>query len=305
MEMISPAAVAAALITVMLGFAAFRWMERATTLHRLRAMMGCADRTAPAAFSRALQWLGERIPGANDEGLRRILLGAGFSEPSAMPVFIAGRLLCTAALFVTLLLRPGAMQNTASILLTFFFTLLLSRLFVIVLKLKAEARQQEIRRELPPVVDVLLMVLNSGVSIDQSLRYVASLLENAAPQVSRVFRRYGAEVDHGMSYEAAFERMGQRLGIDEGYDLAGLIRQALLQGGEITTALERFGAEIADKRVSQAREQIGRKAVILTIVMLAFFMPVLLIALGGPAVSNIKDTLHTAKGQLHQKRTHP
>ena len=291
-------------VTLILGLAALRWAERATALHRLRAMMGQEGGAASPALSQSLQWLGERIPGAGDEGLRRLLTQAGYSQPAALPIFVAGRLLCTAVLFVFLLLRPGATASTGSILFALFFTFFLSRLFVIALKLKAEARQQEIRRELPPVVDVLLMVLGSGVSIDQSLRYVTSLLEGTAPQVSQVFRRYVADVDNGMSYEAAFERMGQRLGIDEGYDLAGLIRQALLQGGEITAALERFGAEIAEKRVSQAREQIGRKAIILTIVMLAFFMPVLLITLGGPAVSSIKDTLHTVKGQLHQKETH-
>jgi tight adherence protein C len=266
--------------------------------------MDQTGRATPLALSQALQWLGEKIPGGGDESLRRILMQAGYSQTAAVPIFVAGRLICTAALFAFLLLRPGATASAGGIVFALFMTFFLSRLFVIALKLKAEARQQEIRRELPPVVDILLMVLNSGVSIDQSLRYVTSLLENTAPRTSQVFRRYVADVDNGMSYEAAFERMGQRLGIDEGYDLASLIRQALLQGGEITAALERFGAEIAEKRASQAREQIGRKAVILTVVMLAFFMPVLLITLGGPAVSNIKDTLHTVKGQLQHKRMH-
>ncbi len=121
------------------------------------------------------------------------------------------------------------------------------------LKLKAEARQQDIRRELPPVIDVLLMVLNSG----SQHRPVPALCHDTAEERGSTGKpgavgATSADVDNGMSYEAAFERMGQRLGIDEGYDLASLIRQALLQGGDITAALERFSAEIADKRVSQA-----------------------------------------------------
>lgn len=300
MEMSSPALVVLP-ITVMLGVAALRWAEREAIMRRLRHMMGRTERAALPAFWRGLQWLGARIPGAGDDTLQRILNQAGYSHPRAVPIFVAGRLLGTAALFVFLLLRPGTMASASGILLALFFTFLLSRLFVIVLKLKAEARQQDIRRELPPVIDVLLMVLNSGVSIDQCLRYVATLLEGAAPRVSQVLQRYVADVDNGMSYEAAFERMGQRLGIDEGYDLASLVRQALLQGGDITAALERFGAEIADKRVSQARERIGRKTILLTIVMLACFMPVLMITLAGPAVTNITETLHNVKRQLHQK----
>jgi pilus assembly protein TadC len=148
-----------------------------------------------------------------------------------------------------------------------------------------------------------MMVLNSGISIDQSLRYVTGMLERTAPLTTIVLKRYVADIDSGMSFEVAFERMGQRFGISEGYDLAHMIKQSLLQGGEIMASLESFATELADKRVSAAREQIGRKSVLLTLVMLAFFMPVLLITLGGPAVSQIMRTLNTAKHELHSRET--
>jgi hypothetical protein len=85
------------------------------------------------------------------------------------------------------------------------------------------------------------------------------MLGRTAPLNSIVLDRYVADIDSGMSFEAAFERMGQRFGMNEGYDLAHLIKQSLLQGGEIVASLESFGAELADKRIAIAREQIGRK----------------------------------------------
>jgi tight adherence protein C len=290
------------LAMLLLGLAAFRLAERHTTLRRLRAVIGNpVEETQPNGPVQTLQWIGQNIPGAGDETLRQTLAGAGWYNPAALPVFVAIRFISSAGVLLVLLLRPGARLDTSGLLLALFATFFVSRLFVIGLKLIAEARQREIRRELPPVVDVLLMVLGSGVSIDQCLRYVAGILERTAPRVGVVLKRYVADVDNGMSYETAFDRLGHRLGVDEGRDLANLIRQALLQGGEITASLERFGADISEKRVALAREQIGRKAILLTMVMLAFFMPVLLVTLAGPAVSHIQDTMHSVKQQLQKE----
>ena len=295
-------ALLAASVPALLGMALLS--RRRATLSRLRLVMG--DLSAPAPQNnmlRALQGLGANLPGASDESLRQALASAGYVLPSALPVFVALRLAATIGAFLLVLHSEG--HETTGIFLAVFSAFFVSRLFVILLKLAADARQRAIRRELPPLVDVLLMVLNSGVSIDQCLRYVTGLLERAAPRTSLVFKRYVGDIDSGMPYEAAFERLGQRLGIDEGYDLANLIKQALLQGGEIMTSLEQFGAELTDKRVATAREQIGRKSVILTMVMLAFFMPVLMIALAGPAVSNITETLGTVRQEMHSKGARP
>jgi len=205
--------------------------------------------------------------------------------------------------FCTVLLYAPSIETT-TLILAVFSAFVASRLFVSLIKLKAERRERQLRRELPPFVDILMMVLSSGISIDQSLRYVTGMLGQTAPLVTVVLKRYVADIDSGMAFETAFDRLGQRLGINEGYDLANLIKQSLLQGGEIMASLESFGAELADKRVAAAREQIGRKSVLLTLVMLAFFMPVLMIALGAPAVSHIMQTLKTVKHELHTRGTH-
>jgi tight adherence protein C len=279
--------------------------HRRAMLLRLRQVAGDPSAATPrGGFSAGLLWLGAHFPGASDGTLRAALVRAGYFHPSALPVFIALRLLCTGAVLAFILLQGRHEDQAQTILLAIGAAFLCSRLFVILLKVKTEARQRAIRSELPPVVDVLLMVLNSGVSIDQCLRYVTGMLELTAPHTSVVFKQYIADIGNGMPYEAAFERMGQRLAIEEGYDLASLIKHALLQGGEIMASLDRFGEEVAEKRVSLAREQIGRRSILLTIIMLAFFMPVLLIILGGPAVSNITETLATVKQQLHAKGAH-
>lgn len=303
MSMLSPQILFLAPAIMAVGaLAGMQWMQRHTALLRLRtALGGVSDPGAQYGLSRLLQRIGSRIPGASDESLRAELIRAGYFQPSALHVFVAFRLICTGAVFFAVLLHAPSVQ-ASTLMLAVFLAFLSSRLFVIALKLKAEKREREVRRELPPFVDVLLMILNSGVSIDQCLHYVTNMLERTAPLTNAVLKRYIADVDSGMPYETAFERMGQRLGINEGYDLVNLIKQALLQGGEIMGLLENFGADLADKRVATAREQIGRKSVYLTLAMLVFFMPVLMITLGGPAVSHLTETLKVVKHDLHGRR---
>lgn len=289
----------------LLGLATLRLSGRHWRLARLQSAVCGPDAVKPQfPLLAALEWLGRRVPGVNNDILRELLLQAGFMQPAALPIFTAVRLVGTAGVFMLMFSHQRGL-DAGRLFLGLFAVFFVYRLFAIILKLKAEARQRAVRQEMPPVIDVLLMVLNSGVSIDQCLHHVASMLERTAPLTGRVLRRYAADVDSGVPYETAFERMGHRLGIDEGYDLACLIKQSLLQGGDILATLERFGAEIADKRVAIAREQIGRKSVLLTLVMLAFFMPVLLITLAGPAVSNITETLKKVERQMHHKGEHP
>lgn len=278
-------------------------IHRRALLVRLHGILGAEEAQGPFAAARVLQWIGARIPGASDATLQTALAKAGFFQPSALHYFIALRLIGTIGVFLLVLLNAKTFEAT-TLILAAFLAFFCSRAFVILLKAKAERRERLLRRELPSVVDLLMMVLNSGISIDQSLRYVADMLERTAPLSTMVLQRYVADIDSGVPFESAFERMGQRFGINEGFDLAHLIKQSLLQGGEIMASLESFGVELADKRIATAREQIGRKSVLLTLAMLAFFMPVLMITLGGPAVSQIMKTLTTVKHELLARKVH-
>ncbi|HVV33125.1 MAG TPA: type II secretion system F family protein, partial [Vitreimonas sp.] len=200
-------------------------------LARLNAVLG-RPAAQPLDGVRVLSWIGSKIPGGSDARLHSELLRAGYFHASALHAFVALRLLLAFAAFCAVLLHAAA-WTAQTFLLATFAAFFVSRLTVILLKLSADRRERRIRRELPPLVDVLMMVLNSGISIDQSLRYVTGMIGQTSPATSAVLKRYVADIDSGMPFETAFERMGQRFAINEGYDLANLIKQSLLQGGEI------------------------------------------------------------------------
>lgn len=255
---------------------------------------------------RALERVGRQIEGAKvNRELRALALRAGFFQPSAIYVFAALRYIVAFVVgFAVLAARMDADGlEPLDLLLGLLFGYLFFRYVLIALKIYADRRANTIRRELPPVLDIMLMALDAGVSIDQCMRYVAGVVSGTAPVTGEVLRRHVADIDGGMPYDAALDRLGQRLGLDEGQDLAATIKQALFQGGELGTTLRRFSTDLSEKRMSTAREQVGRKAPQLTLVMIFFFMPVLLIVLAGPAVVNLKGALQSAGEQMAKRET--
>ncbi|HVV27829.1 MAG TPA: type II secretion system F family protein [Rhizomicrobium sp.] len=251
--------------------------------------------------------LGRKASDAAPE-LYSLLGRAGFPEPEALLIFCGVRLTATLAAVLAVpassLARHGSAgpgQAALAVLSGFF----VYRSFTAVLALRAGARQREIRRELPHVLDLVLMVVESGVSIDQTLHHVAVQAGRIAPLSAQALKRYLADTEDGVPFDKALDRLAQRLAIDEGRDFAGLLKQNLYQGGELVPPLRRLASDIGETRLAHARMQIARKTVLLTLAMLAFFMPVLMIALAGPAVSDLMGTLGNVAADLHRGRMKP
>ncbi|MBN9545403.1 MAG: type II secretion system F family protein [Alphaproteobacteria bacterium] len=262
----------------------------------------------PAMRGRALlENFGRMVAGTDSvRGLQGLLLQAGFLSSGAVFLF-AGLRLIAALTVAGMTLLPHWLHDgnigSGDAAMAFFLGFFVYRAFSIFLKLRSETRQREIRRELPYILDLLLMVLDSGVSIDQALQHVSLQVARVAPLSGQILVRYIADTEDGVPYDKALDRLAQRLAISEGRDFAGLLKQNLFQGGELAQPLRRLAGDISETRLSLAREQMGRKSVLLTLVMLAFFMPVLLIAIAAPAVSDVLSTMHHVAQDMAASRS--
>lgn len=251
-----------------------------------------------------LEWvesLGRRLVSDNAAArdIRDHLAKAGFFRPSALYIFVVLRLAFAVAMGFIFLAWFGT--RGINIGIGAILAILSYRYAVIAVKYLGERRARNIQRELPSVLDIILMVLDSGISIDQCLHYVTTVIGNSAPTVAAVLTKHANDVDSGVPYDVALDRLGQRLAVDEGVDFANLLKQAIFQGGELGSSLRRFSAELADRRLARAREEGGRRATYLTIVMVLFFVPVLLVILMGPAAVRIGETLTAAAHRAHSQ----
>jgi tight adherence protein C len=91
------------------------------------------------------------------------------------------------------------------------------------------------------------------------------------------------DLHNGVPYGLALDRWADRLQVPGVRELAALFKQALLNGSELGPTLRAFAHEFSDKRLSSARASIGRKTTQMTVVMILFMLPALMILLAGPA----------------------
>lgn len=161
----------------------------------------------------------------------------------------------------------------------------------LVLSVFASNRAHQVTAEFPFLLDMMLMMLESGISLDQCFRSIAKEEGRAAPQHCRLMTLLVADLDRGMSYDVALERWAARVAVSGAKELATLFRQGLFQGVQLTPALRDFIDEFTQRRIARAREAMGKIAVRMVVVMIVFFMPALFIVLGGPPVTTLFDTL--------------
>lgn len=266
-----------------------RLKRRLTTLSD-RA--GSGDAIGAIGWLRPFEWL--LVGGAKDrDEILRHLRAAGSDDPRALLVFaglrFAATLLAVIGVGIALWLL-GRWSGVAR-----FYPLAAGGVAYlgakIVLRSLAAVRLRRINAELPFVLDVLLLMLESGISLDQCFRSLAQADQGAMPHVKHSISALVDDIQRGMDYDQALDRWAERLGVGGVREVASLFKQTLLHGTELGPPLRDFAREFADRRVSSARESIGRKTTQMTVVMVVFLMPALFIVLAAPAVVSIFSTL--------------
>jgi tight adherence protein C len=265
-------------------------------LSRRLDTLGAGDAPGAAASGEATrQMLATMLNGGAEgrEEVERHLAAAGYLSPNGALVFgvirIGGPLLVALVLFLVLSVSgvSGAVSGAAAIGAA-------SLVFLgarIVLKMSSARRQRKISAELPFTLDILVMMVESGASLDQCLRSFAATEGRAAPIVRVAVAELVEDLQRGMSYDQALMRWGDRLGVTGSRELATVLRQALNQGTELTGTLREFAREFAERRIFAARESIGRKTTQMTVAMLVLLMPALMIVLAGPAIATLGTTI--------------
>lgn len=191
---------------------------------------------------------------------------------------------------VMTLTRPASLANTAIPIAASALTFLAAKYF---LKASSARRSRKITGELPFTLDIFVMMVESGASLDQCFRIFATSEGRAAPIVQGAVALLVEDIQRGMSYDLALARWSDRLGVAGGRELAGVLRQSLSHGTELSAALREFSREFSERRVFVARESIGKKTTQMTVAMLVLLMPALMIVLAGPAVSTLGATLQS------------
>ena len=156
---------------------------------------------------------------------------------------------------------------------------------------RVEERKKQIMQGFPDALDMMLVCVEAGQSLDQSINRVARESRAGYPALADEFEMVSHEVKAGKERVMVLRDMSERVGITDVSSFVTTLVQSATYGTSIAEALRVYSAEMRDKRVMRAEEKANTLPTKLTLGTMMFTLPPLLIILIGPSVAGIAKTL--------------
>ena len=152
-------------------------------------------------------------------------------------------------------------------------------------------REDEINSGFPDALDLMLVCVEAGQSLDQAIVKVANEIQTSYPALSEEFTIVAYEMKAGKDKTKVLRDMGERVGIQDVNSFITTLIQSATFGTSIAEALRVYADEMRDKRVLRAEEKANKLPTKLTLFTMMFCVPPLLIILIGPSVYGIATDL--------------
>jgi tight adherence protein C len=149
------------------------------------------------------------------------------------------------------------------------------------------ARQNEITSGFPDALDMMLVCVEAGQSLDQSIIRVARELRASYPALADEFEIVAYEMKAGKDKATVLRDMGTRCGVMDVSSFVTVLIQSASFGTSIAEALRVYASEMRDKRVMRAEEAANKLPTKMTLATMMLTVPPLLIILVGPSVHGI------------------
>jgi tight adherence protein C len=155
-------------------------------------------------------------------------------------------------------------------------------------------RQLEMINGFPDSLDMMLVCVEAGQSLDQSIIRVAHELKSGFPALAEEYQTVSHEMKAGKDKTQVLRDMAERAGVADISSFVTVLIQSQQFGTSIAEALRVFSAEMRDKRVMRAEEKANTLPTKMTLATMMLTVPPLLIILIGPSIYNIYETLQTS-----------
>ncbi len=152
---------------------------------------------------------------------------------------------------------------------------------------RVQSRQAEIVAGFPDALDLMLVCVEAGQSLDQSINRVAKESRAGYPALADEFDMVSNEVKAGKERASVLKDMSERVGISDVSSFVTTLVQSATYGTSIADALRVYSAEMRDKRVMRAEEKANTLPTKLTLGTMLFTLPPLLIILIGPSIYSV------------------
>ena len=150
-----------------------------------------------------------------------------------------------------------------------------------------QRRQQSIKEAFPDALDMLLICVQAGMSIELAFGKVSKEVSSQSLELAEELSLTTAELSYLQERRQAYENLGKRTGIPGVKAVATALIQSERYGTPVAAALRVMAKENRDMRMSEAEKKAAALPPKLTVPMIIFFLPVLFVVILGPAIIQV------------------
>lgn len=152
---------------------------------------------------------------------------------------------------------------------------------------RQQARQEEIENGFPDSLDLMLVCVEAGQSMDQSIVRVAREIRAGFPALADEYDMVAYEMKAGKDRIQVLRDMSERAGVPDVSSFVTVLIQSATFGTSVAEALRVYASEMRDKRVMRAEEKANKLPTKMTLATMMLTVPPLLIILIGPSIYEI------------------
>jgi tight adherence protein C len=245
-------------------------------------------------IQQALDPLSRALPASPSEvsKTRLWLIQAGYRNAQHVTIYRGLRVLFAVLAFLSVFIVTGF--NSPMLLLGLTaFGFFIPRFL---LKRKLQERQRRLRLGLPDALDLTVICVEAGLSLDQAMMRVGEDLRTAHPELSGEFHLFDLETRAGKPRVEALRNLAERTGVDDIRALVGTLIQTDRFGTSVAQALRVHSDSLRTERRQRAEEQAAKTTVKMIIPLVLFVMPSLIFVTVGPAVIQLLHIFAPAVG---------
>ena len=249
-------------------------------------------RQSPKAYMKTIvenfnlsKWVGQ-------EEARLMLVQAGYRGQAPYVTYLffrmvmpVGMLLTTVFyVYVVLDLDQPMLIKLGIVIAAAYFGMLSPNFF---LKNKIQRRQVSIKRAFPDALDLLLICIESGMSVEAAFQKVSEEVGSQSVALAEELTLTTAELSYLPDRRQAYDNLAQRTGLEGVKSVCLALQQAERYGTPLGATMRVLSQENRDMRMSEAEKKAAGLPPKLTVPMILFFLPVLFIVILGPAAIRV------------------
>lgn len=240
-------------------------------------------------IEQALDPLSKALPLSPDDNnrTRSWLIQAGYREQRHVTVYQGVRVLFAVIGFLSVALISG-LKSPPLLLGVTALGFFIPRFF---LKRKINDRQTRIRLGMPDALDLTVICVEAGLSLDQAMMRVGEDLRHAHPDLSDEFYLMNLELRAGKPRADALRNLYNRTGVDDVKALVTTLVQTDRFGTSIAQALRVHSDSLRTERRQRAEEQAAKTTIKMVPPLVVFVLPSIIIVTLGPAIISLYRTL--------------